>query len=352
MKDAVIDAAFHRYNANSQDKNVGDCVKRALSYAYGMDYNEVGRILNRIKNEVGSIAYNVYNTYSRFLKARGAVPLAKSEYEGMTEDEFCAKHPSGVYILLTGTAKSGHQSHMVCIFNGDIVDSWNSSDYVVYEGWKIPNVSTEVSDVVWEDIEQELNTFIDTYIESINKKYHDWFTVRRAEGYQVNPLTFRMRFYLQTAKNLPQESDYYSNAKYIRRIVVKINPRMNLEENLSSLKQKLKQSVYDWTYPYQKDMRDTLAIQKMENTKYKDSWNKKQLLKLPEWVRPLVEYFYVDEIGNYAYKKYELRFRALPDDPNVDYRGDTVSIDVDTYKELKSALDDYKTKFWRPGYDY
>lgn len=346
-----IDAAWNKYNANSQNKNVGDCVKRALSFAYGMDYNEVGRQLNRIKNAIGSIAYNYRRTYERFLKDKGAVLLPKSEYEGLTEDEFAEKHPQGVYILLTGTEKSGHQSHMVCIFNGDIIDSWNSSDYVVYDGWKIPNVSTEISSVEWDDISEDMNNFIDEYLASLNKKYEDWFNAWREPGYQVDLLTYRMKFYVRTNSNLPDESQYYSNKTYMKRIVVKMNPRMSEEANLSTLQKKLKQSVYDWLYPFMKDRKDTQAILKMnddEALKKKDTWTKKQLLMLPEWVRPLVEYFWYDTSGS-SYTKYEIRFKALPDDPYVEDEGNKIRYETDSYKDLKDMLAAYKEDFTRPS---
>lgn len=351
-----ISATFKKYNANAQNKNVGDCVKRALSYAYGLDYNEVSRQLNRIKNEIGSFAFNSFRTWTKFLEDHGARNIG-AECKGMSEAEFCEKFPSGVYILLTGTDKSGCSTHMVCIFNGDIIDSWNSSNYIIYDAYLIPASNVETFDVSWEDVEDDLSTFIDSYIESVNAKYSDWFTVWRASGYKLDNHTYRMVFYLQT-KNLPQESEYYANQKYSKRIVVKLNPRMNIDENIKVLQPKLKQYVYDWLYPYMKDMRDTQAILKMDVSDINrhianDTYSRKQLLKLPEWVRPLVLEMWFDPEGKYgSYNKYELRFKALPDDPYKDYRGDQVTIEVDSYKELKDALEAYRQRYARSGYDY
>ena len=353
MKVKSVSAAFHRYNANSKDQNVGDCVKRALSFAYGMDYNAVGRELNRIKNAIGSYAYNVPRTYKQFLRDRKAVLLDKSHI-GMTEEEFCESHPTGTYILLTGPQDKDYSTHMVCIYNGDIIDSWNSSEYKVYEAFEVKNAPTTYETVTWDDLESELTSFIDQYIEKLNKKYSDWFQVSRADGTQYNDSTYGMRFYLVTSPNLPSESSYYPNRKYMKRIIVKINPRMDLQGNLDSLKPKLKQSVYEWTYPYAKDKRDLEEVKTFENPKYDGRlWEKKQLLKLPAWVRPLVQYFwYDDREGYHYYNKYELRFKALPEDPYIEDRGDDVRIETETYKELKDALEMYRTKFWRVGYDY
>ena len=348
-----IEAAFNRYNANSKNERVGDCVKRGLSFAYGMDYNEVGRELNRIKNEIGSFAYNVPRTYNKFLRDRGAELLDPKvhEYKGMTEEEFSQKYNTGIYIVLSGPKTKGYSTHMCCIFNGDIVDSWNSSNYIVYEAWSIKGVQDTITTVEWDDVETDLNVFIDTYLKQVNTKYAEWFEVYRQPGYQVDLLTYQMKFLL-TTKDLPPESDYYPNKKYMRRVVVKLNPRMDEEKNLEVLKPKLKQSVYDWIYPYQKDMRDTKAIANIQNDRYKNTWDKKQLLKLPEWVRPLTEYFWYDETGRANWHAYELRFKALPDDPYIEDRGNTVRIEEDNYRDFKGALDSYKKDFSRPGYDY
>lgn len=346
----TVESAFKRYNANSQDNSVGDCVKRALTYAYAMDYNEVGRQLNRIK---GMGSYNSVATFTRFLKEKGAVKLGK-EYTGMTEEEFCQKYPTGVYILLTGKESQGYSTHMVCIFNGDIIDSWNSSNYFVYDAWSIPNVDTTVHDVSYEDILKPLEEYIDKYLDSINKKYSSWFKIWREDGYDVNDLTYKMKFFIQTGPNLPDESSYYPNRKHTKRIVVKLNPRMSAEKNLESLQPKLKQGVYDWVYPFQKDMRDCQAIDTFENERYdKDRYGKKSLLKLPAWVRPYVTYFWWNE-HNYSgyYNNYELKFKALPDDPYVEDRGDIIRIETESWKEMKDQLDAYKENFAREGYDY
>ena len=92
-----IDAAFKRYNINAQDKSVGDCVKRALAYAFGMDYNEVGRELNKIKRDIGGTAFNTTRVFTKFLKDHGAVKLnTLEENQGaieVPEEEFASEHP-------------------------------------------------------------------------------------------------------------------------------------------------------------------------------------------------------------------------------------------------------------------
>ena len=46
-------AKLYNYNANTSNKNTGDCVARSISLALGMDYDEVKRGLkkSRSRNE-------------------------------------------------------------------------------------------------------------------------------------------------------------------------------------------------------------------------------------------------------------------------------------------------------------
>ena len=45
-------AKLYKYNANTQNKNTGDCVARSISLALGMDYDEVKRGLKNVGHEM------------------------------------------------------------------------------------------------------------------------------------------------------------------------------------------------------------------------------------------------------------------------------------------------------------
>lgn len=351
-----IFAAYKRYNANSNDKSVGDCVKRALSFAYSADYDEISRTLNRLKRELNAGYFNSPIVFKTFLKNNGAkqiTDLPKGE-DRLSEQEFCDTYKSGTYILLTGPKDKNYSTHMVCIMNGDIYDSWNSSKYAVVEAFEIPNAKNVVEDIVWEDIETEMNSFADAYLYKVNQKYKDWFRVWRAPGYRRNDLTYNMQFRLLTSKDLPKESDLYANQEYSKRIIVKLNPKMNKDQNLKSLQPKLKERLYNWLYEFEKDYRDTKAIANMEtHPNYaKDQWSRKDLLKLPAWCRPYVRSFFWSPNSKYSYEEYRVRLQALPDDPYVDDLGDIIVFEEDTLKDLKTALENYHKDFSRPGYHF
>ena len=48
-----------KYNANSKDNDTGDCVKRSLSLAYNIDYDQVKRELNKIRRDTGAPYWNI-----------------------------------------------------------------------------------------------------------------------------------------------------------------------------------------------------------------------------------------------------------------------------------------------------
>ena len=344
-----IYSAWKRYNANSNDRNVGDCVKRSLSFAYGVDYDEISRQLNKIKRKIGSQAFNSYRTYTKFLQDSGAESININAYDTMTEEEFSKKWNQGVYVCLTGPENKNYATHMVCIMNGDIIDSWDSSDYVVRSAYEIPNVSLETSEVYFEDIELDLYDFIDEYLYKACRKYEDWFKCWRTCSYFIDETTAKMEFYLET-KDLPDESKYYPNQIYVKRITIKLNPRMNAKQNLESLKPKLKQKVYDWIYLFQKDKRDVESLKKLEtHPNYLGYYrNKLDLLKLPEWCRKYVLRFFIDESPTRYGYKYELDMEALPGDP----QSSIVEFRAESMKGLKDQLQQYKDSYRRLRYNY
>lgn len=54
----LIYGAFKRYNANTKDINKGDCSARAMSLAYGLDYDAVYNELKKLQKSKNRSAYN------------------------------------------------------------------------------------------------------------------------------------------------------------------------------------------------------------------------------------------------------------------------------------------------------
>lgn len=126
---------FEFYNPHPQQKIVGDCVKRALTKASGLTYQEVSNELNRIKREIGASSYasnSVWQAYvDKNLKGIKISFPAEKGKPRMNGERFCQEHPTGTYIL--NMAK-----HLACCVDGVIYDTWDSSEKCVYNAYRIP----------------------------------------------------------------------------------------------------------------------------------------------------------------------------------------------------------------------
>ena len=125
---------FEYYNAHPQGKNVNDCVKRAITIASGMSYDDVTRGLNRYKKISGASVYNDRKNCDAYVEkvllgTKMSFP-ARAGHSRMNGERFCRAYPKGNYIL----NMAGHWS--VCI-DGVIKDSWDPSQKCVYSAWKI-----------------------------------------------------------------------------------------------------------------------------------------------------------------------------------------------------------------------
>lgn len=112
------------YNPNPLNKNVGDCVIRALTKALQKQWSEVyaelcvyGLYMADMpsSNAVWG-AYLIDNGFNRYI-------LPNDCPDCYTIGNFAAEHLDGIYVVATGT-------HTVTVENGNIYDSWHSENEV------------------------------------------------------------------------------------------------------------------------------------------------------------------------------------------------------------------------------
>jgi hypothetical protein len=125
--------SFEFLNLHPKGKNVRDCVKRALTFATGLTYQEVSLMLNRLKEETNCKKFNEDKNWKEYIKRLGYEKLSFQAIQGcnrMTGETFCEYYPSGTYLL-----RMAH--HLTICKDGVIYDTWNCSEKCVYNAWKV-----------------------------------------------------------------------------------------------------------------------------------------------------------------------------------------------------------------------
>ena len=117
--------AFSYYQPNPKNKSTGDCVIRAVSKAFNVSWETAYIDLVMQGYLMGDLPSSnaVLNSYLRSKGfRRHAVPNTCPDCYSFAD--FAYEHPRGTYVLGTGT-------HVACVKDGNIYDSWDSSDSVV-----------------------------------------------------------------------------------------------------------------------------------------------------------------------------------------------------------------------------
>lgn len=115
---------YKYYNPNPAGKKTGDCVVRAICKALDASWLDVYLGLCLDGARLGDWG-NTNNVWSAYLKDRGfeRQVIPNTCPDCYTIQDFASDNPDGTFIVATGT-------HAVCVKDGVIYDSWNSSQQV------------------------------------------------------------------------------------------------------------------------------------------------------------------------------------------------------------------------------
>lgn len=355
MVQQPITADLKYYNANTRDSDTGDCVKRGLSVAYSMDYDAVSSELNRIKRDLGYSQFNIGPVFQTFMSRRGDDFITVPESEQVSADEFCNQNPKGVYVVLVGKSISSHSSHLAAIVDGTLFDSWNSLDWYVKKYSKISQGKSEVYDIdrlTGLDAAKEVAAAIDEYIKNnLSKKIPNCMQIYLEPSVEQDDKYTYEIFITCKFGDVPDYSRWRSNSRIGHKIIMKFNPRMPMEENITSLIKKCKQKAYDWVYNTKAEILDAEKLERIGVNRHfytNERGNGTILGKLPEWAIPLIERIW--DNGDYG-DRYEVDMEALPDDPRYEDNRE-VTFYANSLKELKDQLEWYKADYSRINYDY
>ena len=119
-------------NLNPNHKRVGDCVIRAISKALNQEWVQTYIDLC-IQGYLMSDLPSANQVWGAYLKGKGFKRDIVSDEcpDCYTIADFCYEHPTGTYVIGTGT-------HAVCVIDGNVYDTWDSSGevpiYFYYKG--------------------------------------------------------------------------------------------------------------------------------------------------------------------------------------------------------------------------
>ena len=340
-----ISSALKRYNANSRNTYTGDCVRRALSLAYGLDYDKISSELNKIKRAQNTDNTGRSSVWLKFLKDHNAPRIENLDtYAGddgiLTVDEFCKSHPTGTYILSSNKKHdAAWANHLICVIDGDVYDTWDSTTSKIFSAWVISDQPTEIhEELSIENVLRELDSYAEQYLDEANKKYDvGQFGVRGLR--KVNDYTGDMDFICRLPEDLPKTSRYkYRGALYYT-ITIKLTPRWTEQENIDSLKPKLKQKLYDWIYGIRKAFEnDAIGMHKYFQG------DENFLRTMPKECQPYISYASKADGYNTIF------IDPMPTDKYANQRGEYRLYDMPV-DELKQLLKEYAKTGNRLNYE-
>jgi hypothetical protein len=120
---------FLYYNAHPNNKNVGDCVKRAIALCSNMDYQTVQKELNRYKQITNAKKFNDTKNFQPYVEK-----VLKWErlngYNNIKVGEFAKQYRTGTYLIKI-------RKHLTAVVDGVIYDTWNCSYKAINKVWRV-----------------------------------------------------------------------------------------------------------------------------------------------------------------------------------------------------------------------
>ena len=121
---------YNYYNPNPKGRMVGDCSIRAISKALNVDWQMAYALIASKGYDMCDMPSS-NSVWGAVLAdhgfARASLPNTCPP-ECYSAGDFCADNPKGVYVLGFGT-------HVATVVEGDLFDSWNSTNEIPQYYW-------------------------------------------------------------------------------------------------------------------------------------------------------------------------------------------------------------------------
>lgn len=121
------------FNNNPCGARVGDCAVRAVATALGLTWRDA--FLKIVTEGYGQCNMpSADSVWGAVLQQHGFVRknIPDTCPPCYTAERFCKEHPQGIYVL-------GFGGHTATVIDGDLYDTWDSSNEVVIYIWYQPH---------------------------------------------------------------------------------------------------------------------------------------------------------------------------------------------------------------------
>lgn len=121
---------WKKFNPNPYGRSVGDCSVRAVAKALGIDWSTAYMLNTKAGYSMGDMPSSdaVWGAVLREHGFRREV-IPNRCPDCYTATDFCREHPQGVYVL-------GFGGHVATVVDGDLYDSWDSSNEIPIYVWR------------------------------------------------------------------------------------------------------------------------------------------------------------------------------------------------------------------------
>lgn len=362
MKRAINTATYKEYNANNRGNYSTDCVKRAISMAFDLDYNKVSKLLLTEAKKRHANSWKIARVFEPVIYALGG-DKGKAPDDACSVSEFIDNiMPTGTVIMETNSkpCEYGQGNHLTCAVDGVLYDSWDSSTQYVCNYYVVAGAEHNFTDIQdWlGDLIPEGSEICQKLFEKYQQKYQltgsfellpSWI-----DGYSV---LIRYK-YADDVTGTTRKNTYNT-------IACVFSPTTSREQAHKKMIDTIKTRMYDKFYAIAKmhrernegdDLFTASGYQEGDAGQlYLYGAQKRFFNSLPGWVKPFVVYLDVSNPGRFS-DSYQVEILPIKGDPRkpegiITYR-DRVSFYAESSDIIKEEMARYKSRYERPGDDY
>ena len=120
---------YIEFNPNPSGRRVGDCAVRAVSKALGLDWETAYAMIASAGYLMGDMPSSD-SVWGAVLRKNGFYKQTIPDNcpDCYTAEDFCQDNPRGTFVL-------GFGGHVATVVDGDIYDSWDSSNEIPVYVW-------------------------------------------------------------------------------------------------------------------------------------------------------------------------------------------------------------------------